>query len=105
MSESTMHLISIYKSPRKEEMYLYVDKRKGLVDVPPALLERFGKPVHLMDMPLRENRVLARTTPKDLMDAIAEKGFFLQMPPPLEDYMKEIRDLAEKARERKESSE
>ena len=31
-------LCEIFKSSRKDEMYLYVDKRKGLTPVPEALL-------------------------------------------------------------------
>ncbi len=95
-----MRLVSIYKSPRKEEMYLYVDKRVGLKQVPEPLLERFGKPVHLMDMPLKADRPLARTTPEEILAGIDSKGFFLQMPPPVDDYMKEMRDLALRAQDR-----
>ena len=95
-----MRLVSIYKSPRKEEMDLYVDKRVGLKEVPEPLLERFGKPVHLMDMPLRQERPLARTTAEDVLAGIDTKGFYLQMPSPVDDYMKEMRDLALRAQDR-----
>ena len=92
-----MRLVSIYKSPRKEEMYLYVEKKKGLTDIPAPLLERFGKPVHLMDMPLVGSRKLARANVEDVVAAIDSKGFYLQMPPPVEDYMREMKTLAEQA--------
>lgn len=39
-------ICSIYKSPRKNEMYLYVLKAEGLERVPEALLPYFGTPVH-----------------------------------------------------------
>ena len=93
-----MRLISIFKSPRKEEMYLYVDKKQGLTEVPAALLERFGKPVHLMDMPLTEKRTLARANVQDVLDSLRQKGFYLQMPPPTENYMKEIVERVEQAK-------
>ena len=32
-------LCEIFKSSRKDEMYLYVDKRKGMETVPEALME------------------------------------------------------------------
>jgi len=55
-----MIICSIYRSSRKDEMYLYVEKSKGISAVPEALLELFGTPIHLMDMPLKEGKVLAR---------------------------------------------
>lgn len=93
-----MRLVSIYKSPRRDETYLYVDKREGLKKVPEALLEHFGKPVHVMDMPLTPGRQLARASAEDVLADIESKGFYLQMPPPLEDYMRELRGRAEKVK-------
>jgi len=55
-------LCSVYKSRKREGMYLYVDKVVGLTKVPAALLEIFGTPVHAMDMPLKAGRDLAQIT-------------------------------------------
>src|SRR5690554_1584597 len=92
-----MRILSIYKSPRRDEMYLYVDKKQGLSQVPAPLIEHFGTPVHVMDMPLLPNRKLSRVSATDVLAGIVEKGFYLQMPPPAEDYMQEMRLLAEQA--------
>lgn len=92
-----MQILSIYKSPRREEMYLYVDKKQGLSKVPAELLAHFGNPVHVMDVPMLPNRSFARVSAADVSVGIREKGFYLQMPPPVEDYMKEMRHLAEQA--------
>ncbi|MDN6323104.1 MAG: YcgL domain-containing protein, partial [Halomonas sp.] len=43
-------ICEVFKSSRKDEMYLYVDKRQGLANVPEALLETFGKPVPVFTM-------------------------------------------------------
>ncbi|SFH39508.1 YcgL domain-containing protein [Modicisalibacter xianhensis] len=80
----------IFKSPLKDEMYLYVDKRHGLQDVPEALLERFGKPVSVMTMILTEDKVLARAEASRIMAAIDDKGFYLQMPPAKEEYLLDL---------------
>lgn len=80
-------LTSVYKSPKHDEMYLYVDKRKGMSDLPAALLEHFGKPVHIMDILLSRKKSLARVDIDKVKAEIAEKGFYLQMPPPREKYM------------------
>ncbi|MFN3881563.1 MAG: YcgL domain-containing protein [Nitrincola lacisaponensis] len=85
-----MLICSIYRSARKDEMYLYVDKRDGLKPVPEALMERFGKAVHVMDMPMTPGRTLARVDAEKVLEAIRDKGFFLQMPPPKEDYLLDL---------------
>lgn len=86
-----MKICSIFKSSRKDEMYLYVDKRDQLTRVPEPLMEMFGKAVHVMDMPLTKERKLARIESTDaLLSAIEEKGFYLQMPPPKDDYMLDL---------------
>ncbi|MFP3416340.1 YcgL domain-containing protein, partial [Bacillus sp. SIMBA_074] len=53
-------LCEILKSSRKDEMYLYVDKRKGTETVPDALMETFGKPVPVLTMILTADKTLAR---------------------------------------------
>lgn len=74
-------IVSIFKSPKRAEMYLYVDKKQGLTDVPEPLLQRFGKPAHVVDLLLSEARRLARAQASEVLASIEEKGFYLQMPP------------------------
>ncbi|NIC07587.1 YcgL domain-containing protein [Halomonas sp. DX6] len=83
-------LCEIFKSSRKEEMYLYVDKRQGLAEVPEALLERFGKPVSTMTVILTPEKTLARAKASDVMAAIRDKGFYLQMPPAKDEYLLDL---------------
>lgn len=83
-------LCEVLKSPRKDEMYLYVDKREGLSRVPEALLERFGKPVSAMTLILRSDKPLARAKAADVIAAIRDKGFYLQMPPAKEEYLLDL---------------
>jgi len=85
-----MKIISIYKSPRKDEMYLYVEKADKLAKVPKNLMQVFGAAIHVMDMPLKSDRQLARVDTKLLLSELAAKGFYLQMPPPKEDYMLDL---------------
>lgn len=81
---------SIYKSPKKDEMYLYIEKAKGLKVLPEALLTIFGKPVHFGDLLLTENKKLARAEAHKVLSEIGEKGFYLQMPPAKEDYLLDL---------------
>lgn len=83
-------LLAVYKSKKREGMFLYVPKAEGLARVPAELLAMFGAPVHVMDMPLKAGRDLARVTGEKLREEVAEKGFYLQMPPPKEDYLLDL---------------
>lgn len=74
-------LCEIFKSSRKEEMYLYVERAKGLADVPEALLGQFGEPLSVMTLMLSQERRLARADAKEVLAHIREHGFYLQMPP------------------------
>jgi len=74
-------LCRIYRSSRRDEMYLYVDWERGLADVPPELLERFGEPQEVMSLVLTPERKLARAEVADVLASIEQRGFYLQMPP------------------------
>lgn len=92
-------MISIYKSPRRDECYLYVDRSRKLRDVPEALLDTFGKPDHVTDMLLTPERKLARADAVKVLRLIEEQGFYLQMPPPKEPYLLDLyRDTSDKYR-------
>ncbi|MCC7280146.1 MAG: YcgL domain-containing protein [Chromatiaceae bacterium] len=71
----------IYKSPRKEEMYLYLATQEGFAALPPALLEHFGPPVFVMELALHPERRLAREDVVKVMANLDTQGFHLQMPP------------------------
>ena len=71
----------IYKSLRKEELYLYLDKRDNFSSVPEDLLQNFGRLAFVMEMELTPDRKLARENVDKVMASIQAKGFFVQMPP------------------------
>ena len=71
----------IYRSSRKPETYLYVEKSRGLADVPEALMQQFGEPEEVMSLLLDAQRRLARANAAEVLQRIAEQGFYLQMPP------------------------
>ncbi|GAA3901708.1 YcgL domain-containing protein [Halomonas cibimaris] len=80
----------VFKSSRKEETYLYVDKRQGLADVPEALLEHFGKPVPALTLLLSADKPLARANAAEVLAAIAEQGYYFQMPPAKDEYLLDL---------------
>jgi uncharacterized protein YcgL (UPF0745 family) len=79
--DDTRRLVSVFRSPRRDGMYLYVDRREGTARVPPALLDLFGAPAHAMDLLLTPQRQLARADAVDVLAGIRDRGYFLQMPP------------------------
>jgi uncharacterized protein len=81
-SDLPRRIVSVYKSCRKEEMYLFVDKRQGLSRLPDTLQDLFGKPELVFDLLLSAGRNMARSNAREVLISIAEKGYFLQMPPP-----------------------
>jgi len=83
-------LCTVWASPKKEEMYLYTDRLEGLKRVPEELLSLFGTPKEVMALPLSEDKKLGRADAQQVLDDIEQKGFYLQMPPPREDYMLNI---------------
>ncbi|KZX65864.1 MULTISPECIES: YcgL domain-containing protein [unclassified Alcanivorax] len=78
---------SIYKTRKKAGMYLFVDRQKGLKDLPEVLLKQFGTPIHVNDMILSPDRPLARADVAQVMEKIRDQGFYLQMPPPPDEDM------------------
>lgn len=80
----------VYRSAKKAETYLYIDKSGGLEKVPEALLQLFGEPRPVMTMLLTEERKLARVDTQKVLAALTEQGYYLQLPPPSESYMQEI---------------
>lgn len=85
-------LCSVYKTSKKEGMYLYVAKSDGLKRVPEALLQMFVGPSLAMEILVRPEKTLARLSGERLMQEIGEKGFYLQMPPSKEDYLLDLYD-------------
>ncbi len=83
-------ICSIYRSPRKHEMYLYVLRAEALSRVPEPLLGAFGTPVHAFDMVLTPERTLAREDIIKVLENLDNQGYHLQMPPPEEDYIQHL---------------
>ena len=71
----------VFRSSRKQEMYLYVDKSRALQDIPDALLAQFGDPTPVMVLLLTPEKVLARANVAVVLADIKAQGFYLQMPP------------------------
>lgn len=84
------HICSIYRSPRRNEMYLYVLKSDALERVPEELLAAFGKPQHAFNLVLSPERALAREDIHAVLANLEKQGYHLQMPPAEDDYIEHL---------------
>ena len=73
-------LCAIYKSKKKEGMYLYVEKRDYFERVPEVLRSSFGLPIFVMLFNLSGSKSLVNADKQKVQEQIIEKGFYLQMP-------------------------
>lgn len=79
MSDSI--ICEVFRSPRREGMYLFVAREEGLARVPGQLLQAFGNPESALVLQLDAGRRLARADAAEVLAAIDAQGFYLQMPP------------------------
>lgn len=73
----------VYRSLRKQEMYLYLAAEDDFNCVPEALLEKFGEPILVIELELCAKRKLAREDVNKVMSNLRSQGYHLQMPPQL----------------------
>ncbi|WP_101757113.1 YcgL domain-containing protein [Oceanicoccus sp. KOV_DT_Chl] len=85
-------ICTIYRSPKKEGMYLYVDKKEDLERVPAVLLKKFGKPELAMTLVIEPTRKLARVDVTKVLAGLDAEGYFLQMPPQADASMRAIHE-------------
>ena len=74
----------VYRSPRKQEMYLYLAEEDAFDKIPDALLERFGEPILVIELELSPERKLAREDVNTVIANLRTQGFHLQLPPKLQ---------------------
>lgn len=74
-------LCQIYRSTRKLETYLYTRFEDKLEMVPEELMKTFGRPEEALALDLDADRKLARANANAVLQAIEEKGYYLQLPP------------------------
>ena len=79
----------IYKSSKKDEMYLYIARPNYPNDegvdhfekVPAMVQQAFGRATFVMHLEITTERKLARVSALRVLDALQTLGYFVQMPP------------------------
>ena len=81
--------IKVFKSLKKLDTYLYVDKSQNFEELPSALRDSFGQYELVLEMVLSPERKLARADANQVLADIALKGFYLQLPPSINELRNE----------------
>ncbi|MGB2427612.1 MAG: YcgL domain-containing protein [Alteromonas sp.] len=90
---STLSLLcSVYKTRKKDGMFLYIPEVDNFDAVPKVLMERFGQPQLVMHIPQKTTKTLHSVSKEALIDAFERDGFYLQMPPQQENWLAEHRE-------------
>jgi len=71
MTEKTF--VSVFRSSKKPDTYIYVRRGQAWDELPDSLRGIFGQPIHAMDLIMTPERKLARTSGKQVLEAIADK--------------------------------
>lgn len=79
----------IYRSARREQTYLYVEKKDDFSRVPETLMQSFGQPQLTMILPLDGRKKLAGADLDKVKEALSTQGYYLQLPPPPENLLQQ----------------
>ncbi|CCW32253.1 YcgL domain-containing protein [Xenorhabdus nematophila] len=79
----------IYRSLKRDQTYLYIEKKDDFSRVPETLLKTFGQPQYSMMISLSNRKKLANADIEKVKTALNEQGFYLQVPPPAESLINE----------------
>lgn len=74
-------LCYIYKSQKKEELYVYLNKKDDFSSLPDDLIRQLGKLSFVMELELTADKKLARENAEKVISDLESRGFFIQMPP------------------------
>ncbi|HEA15777.1 MAG: YcgL domain-containing protein [Pseudoalteromonas prydzensis] len=84
-------LTAVYKSNKKADTFLFVEKRDDFSKVPQPLMAMFGKPHYVMLINLAKRVQLGAADLDLVKQALTDNGFYLQIPPPQANLLAEHR--------------
>ncbi len=74
-------ICDIYTCAKKADTYLYLKTGIALEELPDGLLVLLGDLKQFLSLELNESSKLAQVSALDVLTALGEQGYFLQMPP------------------------
>lgn len=77
----------VYRSNKKQGMFLYLKKKDDFECIPESLLKLLGDITFSFEFDLSKDRKLVKAEATEVIRIINENGFFLQMPPAKSDLL------------------
>jgi len=71
----------VYRCSKKADTYLYLKAGMQTEDLPDGLKALLGDLSQFLDLELSQSSTLAQANVDDVLSALLEQGYFLQMPP------------------------
>lgn len=71
----------VYSSRRKPGTYVFLPQEDDWSQVPEAICKLLGETDQVMELALTREKQLARVSGAEVIDAIQQQGFYLQLPP------------------------
>ena len=71
----------VYKSSRRANTYLYVDREDDFSRIPNTLLDLMGPLDLVLEVDLASRDKLAQADINEVRSLLQERGFYIQMPP------------------------
>jgi uncharacterized protein YcgL (UPF0745 family) len=71
----------IYKSLKKQDVYLFLRIQDDFSCLPEALLTSLGRMEFVFSLELTPERKLANADPVSVINHLNQRGYFLQLPP------------------------
>jgi len=71
----------VYRCSNKADTYLYLETGMDIKNLPDGLTGLLGDLKAFLNLELNESSKLARVETGDVLSALSEQGYFLQLPP------------------------
>lgn len=73
--------VVVYRSARRGDIYIIMPTADDFESLPEALRSQFGEATAFLEFHLHSQKTLAQADADAVLAALAEQGFYLQMPP------------------------
>ena len=71
----------VYRCARKADTYLYLRAGLAIDDLPEGLLALLGELTQFLSLDLEPGSKLAQVSARDVISALEDQGYYIQMPP------------------------
>ncbi len=85
-------LCSVYRSSKKEGLYVYVLEDAGLDHLPEPVMKQLGEPTLALTVDLSKRNSLGQENIAEVRDNLMSRGFHIQMPKDIEHLVTQAAD-------------